>query len=412
VKETNSTACGLLKKLDYDPRNYTKQHEEGPHFELFCLISWIAFAVLSRRTAFFSRQDMAIKKTSTKKSRNARLGALCSTAQAASMPAVIHPMLATLVDDPFSDPEWIFETKWDGFRSVCFVKNGNSQFVSRNQIDMTPQYPELAAVAKQIDAKEAILDGEIVALDKDGMPRFQLLQPRVGRKSGIEALRGSGHIVYFVFDLLYRDGYDLMSCPLVERKEVLEQILKPTNFLKLSEHVVGDGEHFFKQIEKFHLEGMIAKRAASPYVQKRTRDWLKVKTIQRSEVVIGGYTEPRGSRSHFGALVVGLYRGQDVHYGAHVGGGFSQRTLAEIYKLMQPLKTKSSPFVDAPKTNEPVQWIKPKLVAEVKFSEWTAEYRLRHPVFVGLREDKEPKQCKFEFERDTDKVVGKGSRKR
>ena len=148
-------------------------------------------------------------------------------------------MLATLVDDPFSDPEWIFETKWDGFRSVCFVRNGKPRFVSRNQIDMTPQYPELAAVAAQIDAREAILDGEIVALDKDGMPRFQLLQPRVGRKSGIEALRGSGHIVYFVFDLLYVDGYDLMSCPVVERKRVLEQVLKPANFIKLSEHVVG-----------------------------------------------------------------------------------------------------------------------------------------------------------------------------
>jgi bifunctional non-homologous end joining protein LigD len=332
-------------------------------------------------------------------------GGICSTARAARMPEIIHPMLATLVDDPFSNSEWIFETKWDGFRSICFVKQGKSRFVSRNQIEMTPQYPELAGVAKQIDAKEAILDGEIVALDKDGMPRFQLLQPRVGRKSGIEALRGQGHIVYYVFDLLYVDGQDLTSCPLVERKEVLEQILKPAGFIKLSEHILGDGEAFFKQIEKFHLEGMIAKRAASPYVQKRTRDWLKVKTIQRSEVVIGGYTEPRGSRAHFGALVVGLYRGHDLHYVAHVGGGFNQRSLAEIYKLMQPLKAKTSPFVDAPKTNEPVQWLKPKLVAEVKFSEWTADYRLRHPVFIGLREDKQPEECRFEFERDTDKVV-------
>jgi bifunctional non-homologous end joining protein LigD len=277
---------------------------------------------------------------------------------------------------------------------------------------MTPQYPELAGVAKQIDAKEAILDGEIVALDKDGMPRFQLLQPRVGRKSGIEALRGHGHIVYYVFDLLYVDGNSLMPCPLVERKEVLDRILKPASFIKLSEHIDGDGEAFFKQIEKFHLEGMIAKRAASPYVEKRSKDWLKVKTIQRSEVVIGGYTQPRGSRSHFGALVVGLYRDKQLRYVAHVGGGFNQRSLAELFKLMQPLKTKVSPFVDAPKTNEPVQWLKPKLVAEVKFSEWTADQRLRHPIFVGLREDKEPEDCRFEFKRDTDKVVGKGGRKR
>jgi bifunctional non-homologous end joining protein LigD len=330
---------------------------------------------------------------------------ICSAARKARRPAVIHPMLATLVDDPFSNPEWIFETKWDGFRSICFVRQGKSHFVSRNQIDMTPQYPELASVAQQIDAKEAILDGEIVALDKDGMPRFQLLQPRVGRKSGLEALRGQGHIVYYVFDLLYVDGNDLTSCPVVERKEALAQILRPADFIKLSEHIVGDGEAFFKQIEKFHLEGMIAKRASSLYLQKRTKDWLKVKTVQRSEVVIGGFTQPRGSRSNFGALVVGLYRGQNLHYVAHVGGGFNQRSLARIYKLMQPLKAKESPFVDAPKTNEPVQWIKPKLVAEVKFSEWTADLRMRHPVFIGLREDKKPEDCRFEFKRDTDRVV-------
>src|SRR2546423_6828824 len=188
--------------------------------------------------------------------------AICPGARRTRMPTVSKPMLATLVDEPFSDPDWIFETKWDGFRSVCFVKNGNARFVSRNQIEMTPQYPELSGVAKQLHAKEAILDGEIVALDKDGIPRFQLLQPRVGRKSGIAALRGHGHIVYYVFDLLYVDGNDLMPCPVVERKELLEKILKPASFIKLSEHGDGDGEAFFKQIEQFHLEGMIAKRAA------------------------------------------------------------------------------------------------------------------------------------------------------
>jgi bifunctional non-homologous end joining protein LigD len=343
--------------------------------------------------------------SSKKKSIKRLTRGICLAARKARFPDTIHPMLATLVDHPFSTPEWIFETKWDGFRSICFVRKGKSHFVSRNQIDMTPQYPELASVARQIDAKEAILDGEIVALDKDGMPRFQLLQPRVGRKSGIEALRGHGHIVYYVFDLLYVDGNDLTSCPVVERKEALAQILRPADFIKLSEHIVGDGEAFFKQIEKFHLEGMIAKRASSPYLQKRTKDWLKVKTVQRSEVVIGGFTQPRGSRSNFGALVVGLYRGPALHYVAHVGGGFNQRTLARIYKSMQPLKAKESPFVDAPKTNEPVQWIKPKLVAEVKFSEWTADLRMRHPVFIGLREDKKPEDCRFEFERDTDRVI-------
>lgn len=318
-------------------------------------------------------------------------------------------MLATLVDEPFSNPEWIFETKWDGFRATCFIKDGAARLVSRNQLDMTFQYPELNGIGKQVKAKEAILDGEIVALDRDGMPRFQLLQPRVGRKkkSDIEALLGKAKIVYYAFDLLYVDGYDLTACSVVERKAALEKLLRPASFIKLSEHIASDGEGFFEQIEKFRLEGMMAKRAASPYVQRRSSDWLKVKTIQRSEVVIGGYTQPRGSRSHFGALVVGLYRGSELHYVAHVGGGFNQRTLTQIFKLMQPLKTKESPFVDVPKTNEPVQWTEPKLVAEVKFSEWTAENRLRQPIFIGLREDKKPEDCRFEFERDTDIVINK-----
>ena len=327
------------------------------------------------------------------------------------MPAVIRPMLATLVDDPFSDPDWIFETKWDGFRSICFVQNGKARFVSRNQIEMTPQYPELANIAKQIDAKEAILDGEIVALDESGMPKFQLLQPRVGRKSGLEALRGKGHIVYFVFDLLYVDGYDLMPCPLVERKARLAEIIRPANVIKLSEHVEAEGEAFFREIAKFHLEGMIAKRADSKYVPRRSADWLKVKTIMRAEVVVGGYTQPRGTRSYFGSLVCGLYRGSELHYVAHVGGGFNERILATTYKVMQSLKSDRSPFVEVPKTNEAVQWLKPKLVAEVKFSEWTADLRLRQPVFVGWREDKEAEDCRFELESETDKVVAR-SRKR
>ena len=315
------------------------------------------------------------------------------------MPVKINPMLATLVDEPFSDTDWIFETKWDGFRSVCFLKNGKARFVSRNQIEMTPQYPELANIGKHIHAKEAILDGEICALDQQGVPRFQLMQRKGGRQRP--------PIVYFVFDLLYVDGYDLTGCTVVERKQRLAEILQPSNVIRLSEHIEGEGEALFQEIEKFHLEGMMAKRANSKYVQKRSSDWLKIKTVMRQEVVIGGYTQPRGARSYFGSLVCGLYRGNELHYVAHIGGGFNEKLLASIFKLMQPLKSDQGPFVTVPKTNEPVQWLKPKLVAEVKFSEWTAEHRLRHPVFVGLREDKNPKDCRFEFESDTDEVVEK-----
>lgn len=335
---------------------------------------------------------------------------ICSAARKARMPEIIHPMLATLVDEPFSDPEWIFETKWDGFRSVCFVSKGKVRFVSRNQIEMTPQYPELANIPKQIDAKEAILDGEIVALDEHGRPQFQLLQNKLRIRSGSYAKARSAQIVYFAFDLLYLDGHALMACPVVERKGKLERILRPAHFIKYSDHVEGEGEAFFREIAKFRLEGMIAKRAASKYAQKRTSDWLKVKTVQRSEVVIGGYTQPRGARSYFGSLVMGLYREGKLHYVAHVGGGFNEEKLRQIHKLLQPLKTDKCPFVDKPKTNEPVQWVKPKLIAEVKFSEWTADQRMRHPVFIGLREDKKPQDCTFEFERDTDQTVKKRRR--
>ena len=327
------------------------------------------------------------------------------------MPTVIRPMLATLVDDPFSDPEWIFETKWDGFRSVCFIDRGSMRLVSRNQIDMTPQYPELVKLPKQIAAKQAIVDGEIVALDEHGLPSFQLLQNKLRLRSGSHAARGKVQIVYFVFDLLYCDGYDLTVCPVVERKALLESILRPAGFVKYSDHIEAEGEEFFRHIEKFRLEGMMAKRASSPYVQKRSSDWLKVKTVLRSEVVIGGYTQPRGTRSHFGSLVVGLYRGDDLIYVAHTGGGFNEQTLAKLYKLMQPLKTDVCPFKIKPKTNEPVQWIKPKLVAEVKFSEWTADERMRQPIFLGLREDKKPDECRFEVEHDTDAVVSQKARK-
>ena len=341
---------------------------------------------------------MAAKKSVAKKSKR------CPAARAARMPSVIKPMLATLVDDPFSDPDWIFETKWDGYRSVCFLKNGKARFVSRNQIEMTPQYPELANIGKHIRAKEAILDGEICALDTHGIPRFQMLQRKGGTRRP--------PIVYFVFDLLYVDGYDLTACPVVERKAKLAEIIQPANVIQFSDHIEGDGEAFFREIEKFHLEGMMAKRANSKYLQKRSSDWLKVKTVMRQEVVVGGYTEPRGTRSYFGSLVCGLYRDDQLHYVAHIGGGFNEKLLASIYKSMQRCKSDKSPFLSVPKTNELVHWLKPQMVAEVKFSEWTADNHLRHPVFVGLREDKDPKDCRFEFESDTDKVVGKARRAR
>ena len=337
----------------------------------------------------------------------------CDGARKHAMPAVINPMLATLVDKPFSDPEWLFETKWDGVRAICFIRNDKTRFVSRNQIEMTGQYPELGNIAESISASDAILDGEIVALDESGVSRFQLLQRRLGRKnaSEIERLAAKTRIAYYAFDLLYWDGFDLMGCELTKRKEALQKILRSSKNVRYSDHIIGEGVKLFEEVAKVPLEGMIAKRLESTYVQRRSPDWLKIKTIQQSEVVVGGYTEPRNSRAYFGALVVGLYSEGKLHYVAHTGGGFNQKTLEHVFKLMQPLKTKECPFVERPKTNELVQWIKPKLVAQVKFAEWTADGRMRHPVFLGLRQDKKPQQCTFEVTRDTEQVMSKAGRK-
>jgi bifunctional non-homologous end joining protein LigD len=336
----------------------------------------------------------------------------CAGAKRGVMPKEIKPMLATLVDDPFSDPDWLFETKWDGVRAVCFLDHGEARFISRNQNELTDQYPELANIGKSISGARAILDGEIVALDEHGVSRFQLLQPRLGRKNKAEIARlaASTRLAYYVFDLLYLDGFDLMGCTLLDRKTQLEAIIKPGKNVRYSDHIIEHGKELYKEVAKVPLEGVVAKRLASTYVQKRSRDWLKIKTIQESEVVIGGYTEPRQSRSYFGALVVGLYERKELHYVGHVGGGFNEMSLAQVYKLLQPLKTSKCPFVEKPLTNELVQWVKPKLVAQVKFAEWTAERRLRQPIFLGLRDDKKAEDCTFESTRKTSEIVKKSGR--
>jgi bifunctional non-homologous end joining protein LigD len=346
--------------------------------------------------------------------RKAKSKTICDGASEAAMPHVIHPMLATLVDKPFSDSDWLFETKWDGVRAICFLKNGKARFVSRNQNELTAQYPELANIGDAVGAQRAILDGEIVALDEKGVSRFQLLQPRLGRKhSGeIARLAAKSHIAYYVFDLLYLDGFDLSRCKLIDRKELLEKTLKSSKNVRFSDHIIGAGEALYKEVARIPLEGIVAKRTTSPYVQKRSRDWLKIKTVQESEVVIGGYTQPRHSRSYFGALVVGLYDHGKLHYVGHIGGGFNERSLEQIFKLLRPLKINKCPFVDEPPTNEPVQWVKPKLVAQVKFAEWTAERRLRQPIFLGLRDDKKPQESMFESKRETEQIIQKPKRSR
>ena len=335
-------------------------------------------------------------------------------AKRAPMPKEVSPMLAKLVDQPFSDDEWLFETKWDGMRAITYLSNGKFRLISRRQNDVTSKYPELSGIPEAINADKAIVDGEIVALDSRGYPQFQLLQPRFGLKH-IGRSDEPSTIVYYVFDILYYNRHDVTRATLEERKALLHRIMSRHPAVRYSDHFIGRGEDFFHEVEKLGLEGIIAKRRDSHYLQSRSSYWLKIKTVQRTEAVIGGYTKPRGNRAHFGALVMGQYRDGKLQYVGHTGGGFNQQSLEELYKLMQPLITKTSPFANPPKTNEAVEWIQPKLVAEVKFAEWTGDGNMRQPIFMGLRTDKMPKETVFEPKQKTSnavKTVKKESRRK
>jgi bifunctional non-homologous end joining protein LigD len=326
-------------------------------------------------------------------------------ARKAEMPRAIYPMLATLVDGPFTDDEWLFEIKWDGYRAVAFIERGKVRLVSRNQNEFTPEFPELQALAASVNAKQAVLDGEIVALDEHGRPSFSLMQQSSGLTIGPKR-RGrhrSVPIVYYAFDLLYADGYDLMRVDLEKRKEILASLLRPTELIRYSEHFIGQGEQLYRAAQEQNLEGIVAKKRNSCYIQKRSREWLKMKVTMRQECVIAGYTDPKGSREHFGSIVLGLYdeKGRLVPVG-QAGSGFTQATHEAMWKRLKPLEQAKSPFAFRPESSRRLHYLRPELVAEIKFTEWTHEgqsgaVKMRAPVFQGLREDKDPRDCRFEM---------------
>ncbi len=321
------------------------------------------------------------------------------------MPHVIHPMLATLIDEPFNDDNWLFEIKWDGYRAIAFIENGKLRLVSRNQNDLTKAYPELSDIPQHLAARTAILDGEVVALDEQGRPSFSLMQQRTGVGEGgrrIRRTRDDIPVVYYAFDLLYLDGYSLMRADLEERKDLLASILQPRDNLRFSDHYVGRGLDLFHAAAARGLEGIVAKQRRSCYVEKRSREWLKLKITRRQECVIAGYTDPRGSRENFGSLVLGLYDDSDrlVHVG-HAGSGFTAQSHAEMWRRLEKLKMSRSPFFGKVESTRPVHFVHPELVAEIKFTEWTHEgesggVKMRAPVFEGLRFDKKPEECRFE----------------
>jgi bifunctional non-homologous end joining protein LigD len=322
-----------------------------------------------------------------------------------SMPTTIHPMLAESVDEPFDGAEWLFEIKWDGYRAITFIADGKVRLVSRNQNELTPRYPELKDMARFLKAKTAILDGEVVALDEHGKASFSLMQQRTGFRPGGRRAVGNADVpvLYYAFDLLYLDGYDWRRVPLEERKRKLASLVVTGDALRYSDHYEEDGKALFEMARKKGLEGIVAKKRASFYEERRSREWLKIKIRHRIECVIGGYTEPEGSRAHFGSIVLGLYdqKGRLIHVG-QAGSGFDQESLEEIWKVLKKLETKKNPFFGEVEALRKVSWVKPELVAEIEFAEWTGGTsegsgpKLRAPVFLGLRDDKDPKECLYD----------------
>ncbi len=315
---------------------------------------------------------------------NQSLVSILSSAPQAPMPHSVKPMLATLAGAPFDDPDWVYEIKWDGYRAMAEVEHDRVKLYSRNLQPFEIKFAPIAQSLRQL-GHAAVLDGEVVVVDLQGRSRFQLLQDYQRTHKGT--------LVYYVFDILHLDGHDLTPLPLVQRKTMLQQILPNLPNIRFSEHIQQQGKQFFELARQRGLEGIMAKQASGQYLPgKRAQQWLKIKTHQRQEAVIGGYTQPRGSRQYFGALVLGVYEGDDLVYIGHTGGGFDDAKLKNIHQKLQQLEIDVCPFKVKPKTNAPARWVKPQLVCEVEFSEWTGDGSMRHPIFIGLRHDKNPKE--------------------
>jgi bifunctional non-homologous end joining protein LigD len=293
------------------------------------------------------------------------------------VPFRAKPMLATLVSEPFHRAGWVYEEKYDGYRILAYKEGDRVTLVSRNGKDRTESFSEVAEAIAALPDRALLLDGEVVAFDKRLVSRFQLLQ------------QGEVPQVYAVFDCLYRAGRDLRGEALPARRAEVQAAIGNAERLFPSRRLPSDGRKAFEVARQKGWEGLVAKDPAAPYVEGRSTKWLKVKVHQEEELVIGGYTPPAGSRSHFGALLMGAYRGKDLRYVGKVGTGYTQKLLASLHRTFAPLVRASSPFVQPPRDKGAV-WLAPKLVAQVAFQEWTADGKLRQPVFLGLRDDKKP----------------------
>jgi bifunctional non-homologous end joining protein LigD len=291
-------------------------------------------------------------------------------------------MLATLVPKPFHYPGWVYEEKYDGYRILAYKEGGRVTLYSRNAKDRTESFSDIAHAIEALPDRTVLLDGEAVAFDRNLVSRFQLLQ------------RGDVPSVYAVFDCLYRNGRDLRNERLSVRRNALEQAIGHRDHLIPARRLNANGKKAYEQARRRGYEGVVGKDASAPYIEGRSTKWLKVKIKQEEEFVIGGYTPPAGSRPNFGALLLGAYSDSDLRYVGKVGTGFTQKTLATLHRKFQPLVRKTPPFVDPPREKGAV-WLAPRLVAQVQFQEWTQDWKLRQPVFLGLRDDKSPDEVIF-----------------
>ena len=295
----------------------------------------------------------------------------------------IEPMKAVLTDERFSDPGWVFERKLDGIRCLAFKDGDEVRMLSRNRLSLNGRFPTVAEALKGEPAREFVVDGEVVAV-ADGRSTFEALQ------------QGAGRISYYVFDIVHLDGEDLSALPWRERKALLRRTLTFSGPVRLTQHRNRDGERLFRDACRKGWEGLIAKRADAPYTHGRSRDWLKFKCGFEQELVIGGFTAPRGTRTELGALLVGHYEGGRLRYAGKVGTGFTRATLRDLAQRLAKVERGDSPFADAVREHH-VTWVDPRLVAQIGFSEWTRDGRLRHPRFLGLRDDKSPEEVVREW---------------
>jgi bifunctional non-homologous end joining protein LigD len=306
-------------------------------------------------------------------------------------PGWVAPMLATLTEKRFSDPEWLYERKLDGERCLAFREGREVRLMSRNQKRIDNHYPEIAEALAQQDSGAHILDGEIVAF-QDGRPSFARLQRRMQLRDP-EAARRTGVAVYFyLFDVLHVDGYDVTALELRHRKAILRKLLSFGGPLRFTVHRNREGEAFWAEACRKGWEGIVAKRADSPYVHRRSPNWLKFKCVNEQEFVIGGYSDPQGTRRGFGALLIGYYEGGRLFYAGKVGTGFDDKRLDWLAEKLARLQRDDPPFDEGLLPRKDVHWVHPRLVGQIGFSEWTRDGRLRHPRFIGLREDKPAQQ--------------------